>query len=149
MTYSPRIQADPDYIHALGRAFYNFTYLEWVVVWTIVKLSADGFVSVPKGQSAKFIATALHKAIDSTSPSLPSDLRLSLVNFHKSYLKSITQRNKLLHAHPHSTANGSQQLGGGGVEWPIDHVIKAAMLFEEYAIQGNAIFHGPLSLVRP
>ena len=42
MTYESKIPADPDYLALLGRAFYNFTYMEWVVVWTIVKLSADG-----------------------------------------------------------------------------------------------------------
>lgn len=59
MPYESRIPADPDYIQAIGRAFYNFTYLEWIVVWTIVKLSADGFKSVPKGKTANYIAKAL------------------------------------------------------------------------------------------
>ena len=46
---------DPDYLQAVGQALYNFTYLELVVVWTIVKLSADGFQSVPKGKPAGHI----------------------------------------------------------------------------------------------
>ena len=59
MTNNSRISVDSDYLHDVGRAFYNFTYLEWVVVWTIVKLSADGFGSAPKGQTASHIAKAL------------------------------------------------------------------------------------------
>ena len=59
MTNNSRISVDSDYLHDVGRAFYNFTYLEWVVVWTIVKLSADGFGSAPKRQTASHIAKAL------------------------------------------------------------------------------------------
>lgn len=68
MTYQPRIPADQVYLQALGRAFYNFTYMEWGIIWTIVKLSSDGFDSVPRGEPAGKIARALTKAIEGTSP---------------------------------------------------------------------------------
>ena len=64
MTFQSRIQVHPNYIKALGTAFYNFTYLEWIVMWTIVKLSESGFEAVPRGQTASFIAKALAKAIE-------------------------------------------------------------------------------------
>jgi len=149
MTYNSRIQADPDYLHAVGRALYNFTYMEWTVVWTIVQLSNDGFGSVPKGKSADYIAKALIRAIAATEPQLPDKLRRDLVKFHESYLASIKLRNKLLHAHPYTAADGSQQLSGGGVEWPTDVVDEAAKFFEDTAILGNEIFHGELKAVRP
>lgn len=149
MTYESRIPAEATYLHAVGRAFYNFTYLEWVVVWTIVKLSADGFESVPKGQTASHTAKAFIKAIASTEPPLPNQLRRNLVKLHESYLTAISRRNKLLHAHPYTAADGAQQLGGGNVEWPIDVVDETAKFFEEVAIAGNAIFHDELKAVRP
>ena len=149
MAYESRIPVDSKYIHSVGTAFYNFTYLEWVVVWTIVKLSADGFTSVPRGKTAKFIARALRKAIENTSPPLPVPLRKRLIEFHNSYLAAIVKRNKLLHAHPYTAQDGQQQLGGGGIEWPISEVDQAAQLFENAAIEGNAIFHGELAQVRP
>ena len=149
MAYQSRIPADLTYIHSVGTAFYNFTYLEWVVVWMIVKLNADGFGSVPRGETARAIAKALHKAIENTSPPLPTPLRQQLIKFHESYLAAISSRNKLLHAHPYTTQEGEQQLGGGGVEWPISAVDQAARLFENAAIEGNAIFHGELAQVRP
>lgn len=149
MTYHSRIPAEAEYLKAVGRAFYNFTYLEWVVVWTIVRLSGDGFGSVPKGQTASHIAKALIKAIAATEPPLPDKLRRDLVKFHEAYLASIARRNKLLHAHPYTAADGAQQLGGGGVEWPIDIVDEAAMFFESAAMTGNEIFHGDLKAVRP
>ena len=109
MAYQSRIPADAEYIQSVGRAFYNFTYLEWVVVWTIVKLSADGFGSVPMGKPASFIAKAMIKAIDSTKPPLSTELRFRLVKFHEAYLAAIEKRNKLLHAHPpaYPTPGGS------------------------------------------
>ncbi|MCG2582340.1 MAG: hypothetical protein KA296_15830 [Marinobacter sp.] len=149
MTYKSRIPAGSDYLHSVGRAFYNFTYLEWVVISTIVKLSADGFGSVPRGKAASHIAKALIKAVAATEPPLPDKLRRDLVKFHESYLAAISRRNKLLHAHPYTAPNGDQQLSGGGIEWPTDIVVEAAKFFEETAITGNKIFHGELKVVRP
>lgn len=149
MSYKSRITADPIYLQAVGQAFYNFTYLEWVVIWTIVKLSSDGFKNVPRGKPASNIARALTKAIAMTSPTLPTQLRRRLVIFDESYRGAIQKRNKLLHAHPYTASDGSQQLGGGGLEWPITNVNAAAKLFEEAAIMGNDIFHGDLTKVRP
>ncbi len=149
MTYQSRIPADPEYLRALGTAFYNFTYLEWVVVWTIVRLSANGFDSVPRAETASVIAKALIKAIDNTSPPLPPGLRQRLVKFHESYVAAIRSRNKLLHAHPYTAGAGIQQIGGGGLEWPMSAVNEAAQFYERVAIEGSAIFHGELAQMRP
>lgn len=150
MTFQSRIQVHPDYIKALGTAFYNFTYLEWIVIWTIVKLSESGFEAVPRGQTATFIAKALAKAIETTSPRLSGALRTKLVHFHESYLKAIKHRNKLLHAHPYTASGGVQQLmASGGLEWPIEAVENAARTFEAAAIEGNELFHGSLTQERP
>ncbi len=150
MDYQPRISADPVYLQALGRAFYNFTYLEWIVVCTIVKLSSDGFGSVPRRETAGKIASALSKAIDKTTPPLPKDLRRRLVKFHEAYLENIQLRNKLLHAHPYTASSGAQQLSSGSdIKWPIEKVYEAAKLFEDAAITGNDILHGDLARMRP
>jgi hypothetical protein len=149
MTYHSRIRADPEYLQALGRAVYNFTYFEWGVVWTIVKLSSDGFGSVPKGRTALEIAKALTSAIEKTDPPLSSPLRRQLVKIDESYRAAIKRRNKLFHAHPYTAKDGKQQLGGGGVEWPMGEVDAAAKLFEDAAIACNATFHGALKKERP
>jgi len=149
MVYHSRISADPAYIEALGRAFYNFTYLEWIVVWTIVKLSPDGFGSVPRGKSSSYIAGALIRAIEATSPPLSQGLRHSLVKFHEAYLGAIRSRNKLLHAHPYTATGGLQRLRGGTHDWPMEAVILAAKQFESAALHGDALFHGTLTQERP
>ena len=149
MTYQSRIIADSNYLQALGQAFYNFTYLEWIVIWTIVKLSHNGFESIPKGQPASYIAKALTQAIKVTKPPLSANLRQNLIKFDESYRKAIKMRNKLLHAHPYTAPGGAQQLGGGGYVWPIEDVNVAAQFFEDTAIIGNQIFHNDLSKERP
>jgi hypothetical protein len=148
MTYRPRIPAEDTYVASVGRAFYNFTYLEWVAVWTIVKLSADGFGSVPRGKSSSFIAKALVNAIDTTQPPLSFQLRRRLLAFHSAYRASISARNKLLHAHPYTTPDGLQRLQGGGHDWPTDAVIDAARQFEQAAVDGSDVFHGDLARER-
>jgi hypothetical protein len=65
-----RIPTDPAYIDALGRAFHNFTYLEWIVVTTIAKLSSNGYGALTKGKTAGYLARKLMEAIDSSSPAL-------------------------------------------------------------------------------
>ena len=149
MTYHSRIPADPEYLQALGRAVYNFTYFEWSVVWTIVKLSGDGFDNVPKGKPASEIAKALKSAIEKTTPPLSDALRRQLVKIDESYRVAIRRRNKLFHAHPYTATDGNQQLGGGGVEWPMTEVDSAAKMFEEAAIASNGVFHGDLKKERP
>ncbi|MGH7515457.1 MAG: hypothetical protein ACREOQ_21340 [Gemmatimonadales bacterium] len=149
MNYKPRIKADPIYLQALGQALYNFTYLEWVVVWTIVSLSSDGFGSVPTGETAAQIAKALTRAIASTVPALPDSLRRQLAKFDESYRAAIKVRNKLLHAHPLTAPDGRQQLGSAGSNWTLEQVEVAAKQFEDAAIQGSAIFHGELAKLRP
>ena len=149
MTYQSRIHADPEYLRVLGQAFYNFTYLEWIVVWTIVELSPDRFGSVPRKQPAGKIAKALTRAIAQASPPLQKDLHRQLVKFDEAYRSSIDRRNKLLHAHPYTEADGEQRLIGGGIKWPFEAVDGAAKLFEDAAIMGNAIFHGDLADYSP
>ena len=149
MTYTSRIPVEPSYLEAVGRAFYNFVYLEWVVVWTIVKLNSNGFGSVPKGKSASYIAKALIKAINTTVPPLPKFLRIKLVKFHESYGLAIKTRNKLLHAHPYTAQGGLQRLRSGPMDWPVEAVYDAARQFEDAAIAGNSLFHGELNKVRP
>ena len=149
MTHTSRISADPEYLSALGQAFYNFSYLEWIIVCTIAKLSPDGFSSVPKRQPASKIARALISSVAATEPPLPNDLRRDLVRLHQSYLEAIAHRNKLLHAHPYSTADGDQRLSGGGVDWPPELVEEASKFFEDVSIQAIDIFHGALKVARP
>ena len=147
MTYDSRIQADPDYLAALGRAFYNFTYLEWIIISTIAKLSAQGHAAVPWGQPASFIARALLDAVNAADPPLDQPLRRSLLRVHQRFRAAIKTRNRLLHAHPFTNHEGAQRLGADHREWTMDEVDDAARHFEKAAIEANGVYHACLGQV--
>jgi hypothetical protein len=136
----------------LGRAFYNFAYLESIAVWTIARLSPEGYESVPKGKAtAGNIASKLKSTIATATPPLEETLRFDLLRFHKDFEEAIdSRRNKLLHARPYTPSSGAQQLlYQGGPEWPIEEVYAAAKFFEDVALMGIEIFYGDLAKARP
>lgn len=130
VTYASRIPADAGYLSALGRAFYNFTYLVWIVVSTIARFSPRGCAAVPQGQTARTIARALLRAIDEASPPLAPAVRRDLLQVHERHLQVIRVRNKLLHAHPFTAEDGSQRLSAGCRPWSTEAVDDAAQHFE-------------------
>ena len=123
--YKSRIPADAVYLTAVGQAFYNFSYLEWVAIWTIVKLSPNGFASVPEGEHSIKIADALSAAIADTSPELDGPLREKLKNFTNHYREAIQSRDALLSSHPYTA----------GLEASLPSVDHGAA--ELYSIPGN------------
>jgi hypothetical protein len=148
LTYSSRIPVDSEYVKAIGTALYNFTYLEWIVIWTIFKLHAEGTqynYRLPAGK----IAQALRQSIENSVPPLSKALQTKLLGFHRSFNSALELRNRLLHAHPYSTPDGVQQLMNRKITFDITTVDDAALTFENVAIEGNEIFHGPLTQERP
>ncbi len=133
-----RIPTDDEYTAMLGRAVYNFTYYEWVVVWTIEK-SEPGYLLhySKKGPTAGSVATKFKTVV------IGADARLAACAATFDDLRK--ERNKLLHAHPYTAANGVQQLGYRGhhpsAEWPLPEVEKAALAFEDAACELNGLFH--------
>ena len=75
------------------------------------------------------------------------------MQFKEAFDEAIDERNELLHAHPYTAPTGEQQLRYWAleqpVEWPVEDVNVAARRFEETAIIGNEIFHGPLANAHP
>ncbi|MDQ5826995.1 MAG: hypothetical protein M3441_22735 [Chloroflexota bacterium] len=152
MAYESRIKADPDYLQALGRAFYNFQCLELMAIWTIMKLSSDGYKSVPsgKGATAGKIARALHTALKNTAPPLEKSLRDRLEKFSDEFDAAIDLRNKLIHAKPYTAPDRAQQLFyDGGPAWPIEDVYAAAKRFEAVALWAAENFWEDLVKARP
>jgi hypothetical protein len=148
VTYTSRIPADPTYLAALGRAHYNFVYLEWIVVSTIVRLRDGDWSEVPQRRPAGHILIALCRSIEQATPPLPNGLRARLRSFSKAFDDCIDVRNKLLHAHPFTADGGAQQVGSPGREWSLDRIHDAAKQFEDAAITGNDIYHGELAAAK-
>jgi hypothetical protein len=149
MAYQSRIPVEPSYVQRVGQAFYNFAYLEWIVIWTIVKLAPNGFGSISDREPSSKLADTLTGLIGTTSPPLPAGLRDELAQFDQSYRDAISSRDELLCSHPFTAEGGVQELGGSGHVWPPEAVDEAAKRFEDAAIAGNAIFYGDLAKARP
>lgn len=122
----------------LGRAIYNFTYYEGVVVQTIEKLE-PGYLSyyTKEGPTAGPVARKFLEAVKRY------DARLAAYAATFDCLR--IERDRLLHAHPYTAANGAQQLGYRGrhpsTEWPLPEVEKAAHEFDNAACKLNSLFH--------
>jgi len=139
-----RIPADDAYTAMLGRAVYNFTYYEWVVVNTIEKIkpgylrwySSEGPTAGRVG--ATFVSEAAGYQAD---PSIIAELNACAATFN--HLR--TTRNQLLHAHPYTAADGAQQLDYRGhhpnANWPMGEVEAAARQFDDAACALNELFY--------
>lgn len=133
-----RIPADDAYTAMLGRAIYNFTYYEWVVVYITERLE-PGYLSyyTNTGPTAGQVAPKFLGVVEG------ADARLTAYAATFDHLRK--ERDKLLHAHPYTAANGVQQLGYRGrhpsTEWPLPEVEKAARKFDNAACELNSLFH--------
>lgn len=137
-----RIPVDDDYLTALGRAVYHFSYLEWGIVWLCERYS-PGFISRVRGMTAGEIA----REFSSTVSMLSEETALqAALESHAAAFKSLVEvRNQLVHATPHTAEDGDQQLGYTGKrsskDWPIEAVDDSARQFETLAIAVNETFH--------
>ena len=101
------IPAADSYLRELGRATYNFAYLEWGIVWLTETLE-PGFLSVAETLPAGGIAKRFAKAVERV-PSSDVD-RPELVELSKSFLDIVKERNRLIHGNPFTAEGGEQRL---------------------------------------
>ena len=66
MSYQFRIPVEERYLSALGRATYNFAYLEWQIVWIINVLDPD-YVNSVRGKTAGCIAKDFQRVVERKS----------------------------------------------------------------------------------
>ena len=149
--YTPRIGSDPEYIKDLGQAFYNFTYLEWGIIWLIAKLRPTYFTEIENAKPQKTAGRIRQDLVRSTAASVAIDAptRAKLVAIADRFGDMTRLRNLLLHAHPFTDQDGAQRLGGlsHGTRktWTADEVQEAARAFEEAAVEANDILHNHLN----
>jgi hypothetical protein len=132
------IPANDEYTAMLGRTIYNFTYYEWAVVWTIEKIQ-PGYLQwySEEGPTAGRVAKKFADVIGGL------DARLGPCATDFDRLR--VERDKLLHAHPYTSADGVQQLGYQGrhpsTEWPFAEVEDAARKFDAAACELIGLFY--------
>lgn len=144
--YNPylwRIPVGDDYVAALGRAVYNFTYLEWGIVWLAETLDR-GFINRVNSFTAGMIAASFERLVAKSDASAPDFKRMTeLANLFKDLVQ---ERNALLHGNPYTAEGGEQCLlytgKAGRRAWSIIDILETAKSFQEAAIEANDILHG-------
>ena len=118
---SERIPAGEDYLYALGRATYNFAYLEWRIVWLTETLQPR-FRHVASTMTAGRIAESFSGAVKKLDKTDPDRARLKVLACDFSNL--VLKRNCLMHGNPYTASSGEQRLQYNGrhgrKDWTID-----------------------------
>lgn len=104
------IPADDQYLRELGRATYNFAYLEWGVVW-LTETIEQGFLAKAKALTAGQIATRFFFAVQSIPTSDTDNSELAeLAELARRFQELVEERNRLIHANPFTAEDGAQRL---------------------------------------
>jgi hypothetical protein len=147
MSYVFRIPIAQSYASAIGRAAYNFAYLEWGIICIGEKIQ-PGFINVVEGKPAGSTASHFGKVLSSAS-TLDPHLNARLKKLAASFEDLAKKRNLLLHGTPMTAPDQEQLLryfGKGKIfEWGEEDILKAAEDFELAAIEANDIFHNGLT----
>ena len=140
---SERIPVANAYLRALGRAVYNFTYLEWGIVW-LTETMEPGFASkvgtLTAGQIANHFANAV-KQMNGADPG-KKDLE-NLVSIFKAL---VDDRNRLVHGNPFTAEGGEQRLMYNGKhgqkDWTVDLMTAFSSQVAEASISAGSLLHG-------
>lgn len=101
------IPARDQYLRALGRATYNFAYLEWGIVWLTETLE-PGFLGVAQNKTAGQIAQRFTNAVERV-PTSDRD-QPELAELARNFRELVEERNRLIHGNPFTAVNGEQRL---------------------------------------
>ena len=142
-----RVPAEDTYVTLLGRAVYNFAYLEWAVIYTIETL-APGYLSeyagAAKPMPSGVVANTFRERVIGRTDLSP-DLKDKLAACAGRFSRLVNDRNRLIHGHPYTAEDGNQQLGYQGrlpsASWSIEEVDSIAHEFDDAACEMNDVFH--------
>ncbi len=142
-----RVPADDAYVALLGRAVYNFAYLEWAVIYTIETLTPgylNKYTGTAKPITSGAVADTFGKEVLGRT-NLSPDLKAKLVACADRFTRLVTDRNRLIHGHPYTAEDENQQLSYQGrlpsTSWSISEVEAIAHEFDDAACEMNDVFH--------
>lgn len=138
-----RIPVDDRYIRALGRATYNFAYLEWGIVWLTETIQV-GFLNEVRKLTAGQIANRFRQAVgtlgDNNSDKVALELLASI------FAELVEDRNRLMHGNPFTATGSEQRLLYDGKHGRKDWTIQLIEDFSERAatasIEAGRLLHG-------
>ena len=139
---SERIPVAEDYLSALGRATYNFSYLEWGIIWLTETLQ-PGFLHLASSMTARSIAEKFSSAVVKLDKTDPDRARLKLLALNFSNLVPV--RNSLMHGNPHTALGGEQRLlydgKHGRKDWTIVSMKNFASRTAAASIEAGELLH--------
>lgn len=101
------IPARDQYLRELGRATYNFAYLEWGIVWLTETLE-PGFLSISQTLTAGQLAQKFTDAVERV-PASDGD-QPELADLARNFRELVKERNRLIHGNPFTAESGEQRL---------------------------------------
>ena len=120
---SELIPVAEDYLCALGRATYNFSYLEWGVIWLTETLQPR-FLQMASSMTASNVAEKFSSAVEKLDNTDPDKTRLQILA--RNFSDLVPNRNSLMHGNPHTALSGEQRLlydgKHGRKDWTIDSI---------------------------
>ena len=138
-----RIPVEDEYLRALGRAAYNFAYLEWGIIWLAETIKPGSLRKLPKLTAGK-IARRFKRAVEAVPESDPD--KTPLLTLASRFEALAKDRDRLLHGTPHTASGGEQRLKYGGrhgvKDWTVDKIIDFAGEVATTALDSSKIFHG-------
>lgn len=140
-----RVPADDEYLRALGRAAYNFAYLEWGIVW-LTETIEFGFLKDVSLLTAGQIANRFDQAVGNLSDDDPN--KPALMSLASAFISLVEERNRLMHGNPFAADGGEQRLKYDGRHGRKDWTIPLIQEFSEQtataSIEADRLLHGGL-----
>ena len=138
-----RISVSDRYLRSLGRATYNFVYLEWGIVWLMETLDRGFLYQVPTltaGQIAKQFLLKVGSLTDCETD------KTDLVELASAFKNLTEDRNRLMHGNPFTADGGEQRLlydgKHGRKEWTIELMDQFADEIALASIEASRLLHG-------
>ncbi len=138
-----RIPASDAYLRALGRASYNFAYLEWGVVW-LTETIDQGFLGQVSSLTAGQIARRFSDAVGTLNDG--DDDKAAMLALAAVFTDLVEDRNRLMHGNPFTAQGGEQRLlyngRHGRKDWTIDLMSEFADRLAQASIEAGRLIHG-------
>lgn len=137
------IPAADSYLRELGRATYNFAYLEWGIVWLTETLE-PGFLKAAKKLTAGKIAERFARAVEGV-PSSDGD-QPELVELARKFRDIVKERDQLVHGNPYTANGGEQRLlysgRHGRKDWTEDLIQQFSDVAATLGAKAGRLLHG-------
>lgn len=137
------IPARDDYLRELGRATYNFAYLEWGIIWLTETLE-PGFLSIAQTLTAGIIAQRFADAVTKVPASVGDQSELE--NLARNFREMVVERNRLFHGNPFTAKNGEQRLlysgKHGRKEWTENLIQQFSDVAATLGAEASRLLHG-------